>query len=56
MPEDLFEGPAVILHRDFEGDWVKQPLGTGAFLLNLSYLVRKRFSHIHVALEDISEL
>ena len=33
VPENLFEGPAVILHRDFEGDWVKQPLGTGAFLL-----------------------
>ncbi|MFN2200582.1 MAG: ABC transporter substrate-binding protein [Caldilineaceae bacterium] len=33
VPEDLFEGPAVILHRSFEGDWVKQPLGTGGFLL-----------------------
>jgi peptide/nickel transport system substrate-binding protein len=33
VPANLFEGPAVILHRNFEGDWVKQPVGTGAFLL-----------------------
>lgn len=33
VPEDLFHYPAVILHRTFEGDIVRQPLGTGAFLL-----------------------
>ncbi len=33
VPEDLFHYPAVILHRSFEGDIVRQPLGTGAFLL-----------------------
>ena len=33
VPEHLFHYPAVILHRDFEGDFVKQPIGTGAFLL-----------------------
>ncbi len=34
VPEHLFHYPAVILHRNFEGDIVKQPVGTGAFLLN----------------------
>ncbi|MCA9926241.1 MAG: hypothetical protein KC421_27915, partial [Anaerolineales bacterium] len=33
VPEHLFHYPAVILHRNFEGDIVKQPVGTGAFLL-----------------------
>jgi peptide/nickel transport system substrate-binding protein len=33
VPEHLFHYPAVILHRDFEGDFVKQPIGTGAFTL-----------------------
>ncbi len=33
IPESLFEYPAVILHRDFEGDIVQQPVGTGPFLL-----------------------
>lgn len=33
VPEHLFHYPAIILHRDFEGDFVKQPIGTGAFLL-----------------------
>ena len=33
VPEHLFHYPAIILHRDFEGDIVKQPVGTGAFLL-----------------------
>ncbi|MFQ5435239.1 MAG: ABC transporter substrate-binding protein, partial [Anaerolineae bacterium] len=33
VPEHLFHYPAVILHRDFEGDIIKQPIGTGAFLL-----------------------
>ena len=33
IPESLFHYPAVILHRDFEGDIVKQPIGTGPFLL-----------------------
>ncbi|MCA9970994.1 MAG: ABC transporter substrate-binding protein [Anaerolineales bacterium] len=34
VPEHLFHYPAVILHRDFEGDIVRQPVGTGAFLLD----------------------
>jgi len=33
VPEHLFHYPAVILHRDFEGDIIKQPVGTGPFLL-----------------------
>ena len=33
VPEHLFHYPAVILHREFEGDFVKQPIGSGAFLL-----------------------
>lgn len=33
VPEHLFHYPAVILYRGFEGDIIKQPIGTGAFLL-----------------------
>ncbi|MCL4869276.1 MAG: ABC transporter substrate-binding protein [Anaerolineae bacterium] len=33
VPENLFHYPAVILHRNFEGDIVRQPVGTGPFLL-----------------------
>lgn len=33
VPEHLFHYPAVILHRNFGGDIVRQPVGTGAFLL-----------------------
>lgn len=33
LPEDLNQYPAVVLHRSFEGDWIKQPIGTGAFTL-----------------------
>jgi len=33
VPEHLFHYPGVILHRDFEGDFIKQPIGTGAFTL-----------------------
>jgi peptide/nickel transport system substrate-binding protein len=33
VPEHLFHYPNIILHRDFEGDFVRQPIGTGAFLL-----------------------
>lgn len=33
IPEHLFHYPAVILHRDFQGDFIKQPIGTGAFTL-----------------------
>jgi peptide/nickel transport system substrate-binding protein len=33
VPEHLFHYPAVILHRNFEGDIIKQPVGTGAFTL-----------------------
>ncbi len=33
VPEHLFHYPAIVLHRNFEGDIIKQPIGTGAFLL-----------------------
>jgi peptide/nickel transport system substrate-binding protein len=33
VPEHLFHYPAVILHRNFGGDIIKQPVGTGAFTL-----------------------
>ncbi|MFT5722175.1 MAG: peptide/nickel transport system substrate-binding protein [Motiliproteus sp.] len=33
LPESLADYPALIVHRDYEGDWVKHPVGTGAFSL-----------------------
>ena len=33
VPEHLFHYPAIVMHRDFEGDIIKQPIGTGAFTL-----------------------
>lgn len=33
VPEHLFHYPAIVLHRNFEGDIIKQPVGTGAFTL-----------------------
>jgi peptide/nickel transport system substrate-binding protein len=33
IPENLFHYPSIILHRDFEGDIIRQPIGTGAFTL-----------------------
>ncbi|MCB0194028.1 MAG: ABC transporter substrate-binding protein [Anaerolineae bacterium] len=33
VPEHLFHYPAIVLHRNFEGDIIQQPVGTGAFLL-----------------------
>ena len=33
VPEHLFHYPGIVLHHGFEGDIVKQPVGTGAFLL-----------------------
>ncbi len=33
VPEHLFHYPALIVHRSFEGDFIKQPIGTGAFTL-----------------------
>jgi peptide/nickel transport system substrate-binding protein len=33
VPEHLFHYPAIVLHRNFEGDIVQQPIGTGAFTL-----------------------
>jgi peptide/nickel transport system substrate-binding protein len=33
VPEHLFHYPAVVLHRSFEGDIIKQPIGTGPFTL-----------------------
>jgi len=33
VPEHLFHYPACIMHRSFEGDFIKQPVGTGGFTL-----------------------
>ncbi len=33
VPEHLFHYPGVILHRGFEGDFLRQPIGTGPFTL-----------------------
>ena len=33
VPEHLFHYPANIVHRNFEGDFIKQPIGTGPFTL-----------------------
>lgn len=33
VPEHLFHYPAIVLHRSFEGDYIKQPIGTGPFTL-----------------------
>jgi peptide/nickel transport system substrate-binding protein len=33
VPEHLFHYPNIVLHRRFEGDYVRQPIGTGAFNL-----------------------
>lgn len=33
VPEHLFHYPGIVLHRNFEGDIIKQPIGTGAFTL-----------------------
>lgn len=33
VPEHLFHYPAVVLNRGFEGDIIRQPVGTGAFTL-----------------------
>ncbi|MBN1178997.1 MAG: ABC transporter substrate-binding protein [Anaerolineae bacterium] len=34
VPEHLFHYPALIVPRTFEGDWVRQPVGTGPFTLS----------------------
>ncbi len=34
VPEHLFHYPGMILPRTFEGDFLKQPIGTGPFLLD----------------------
>lgn len=41
VPEHLFHYPAVILHRGFEGDFIRQPVGTGPFTL-VEYAERER--------------
>ena len=33
VPEHLFHYPALIMHRGFEGDFIKRPVGTGPFEL-----------------------
>lgn len=33
VPENLFHYPGAIMHRDFEGDFIKSPVGTGPFIL-----------------------
>jgi peptide/nickel transport system substrate-binding protein len=34
VPEHLFHYPAPIMHRNFEGDFIRQPVGTGGFVLD----------------------
>ena len=34
VPQHLFHYPALIVPKTFEGDWVRQPVGTGPFLLD----------------------
>jgi peptide/nickel transport system substrate-binding protein len=34
VPEHLFHYPAMIMHRSFEDDFLRQPLGTGPFILS----------------------
>jgi peptide/nickel transport system substrate-binding protein len=41
VPEHLLHYPAVILPKDFEGDWIKEPYGTGPFELE-EYVVGER--------------
>jgi peptide/nickel transport system substrate-binding protein len=41
VPEHLFHYPAQIVHRNFEGDIVAQPVGTGPFMLE-EYSVGER--------------
>jgi peptide/nickel transport system substrate-binding protein len=41
VPEHLYHNPAVILSKDFEGDWTVQPYGTGPFTLE-EYVVDER--------------
>ncbi len=41
VPEHLFHNPAGIVSKDFQGDWVKQPVGTGPFTLS-EYAVNER--------------
>ncbi len=33
LPESLADYPALIVHRDFQGNWINNPVGTGAFTL-----------------------
>ena len=33
VPEHFFHYPALVMHRGFEGDFIKQPVGTGPFEL-----------------------
>ncbi|UTW11862.1 ABC transporter substrate-binding protein [Marinobacterium rhizophilum] len=33
LPESLADYPALMVHRSFQGDWIKSPIGTGAFTL-----------------------
>jgi peptide/nickel transport system substrate-binding protein len=41
VPEHLFHYPAAILPKDWGGDWIKQPYGTGPFTLE-EYIVEER--------------
>jgi peptide/nickel transport system substrate-binding protein len=34
VPEHLYHYPACIMHRNFEGDFIQQPVGTGGFTLD----------------------
>ncbi len=41
VPEHMFHNPAAILSKDFNGDWVKQAVGTGMYTL-AEYTVDER--------------
>lgn len=41
LPDDLAQNSAFILHHNFAGEFLKQPIGTGAFLLD-QYLEGER--------------
>lgn len=41
VPEHLLHYPAMIMPKEFEGDWIKQPFGTGPFELE-EYVVGER--------------
>jgi peptide/nickel transport system substrate-binding protein len=45
VPEHLFHYPALIVPKTFEGDWVRQPVGTGPFMLE-EYIESERATFV----------